>query len=199
MPELLNKKPVHILFVCMANEQRSPTAASLLSPCPDMETKSAGTDASEKGTQINQVLVDWADIIFVMSEKEGQASFVKNNFTLNKKPIHDLDIPDIYHRDNNELKALIIKKVAEHIDLKPCLDYLIEAVTEQRTNNPRPPGRDEIKLGDEVLVIEKGNYGTDNYTKGTVKNILTSKKYHPRGIKVRLQDGTIGRVQWKAE
>jgi uncharacterized repeat protein (TIGR03833 family) len=32
-------------------------------------------------------------------------------------------------------------------------------------------------------------------TRGTVKDILTKSTYHPRGIKVRLSDGQIGRVQ----
>jgi uncharacterized repeat protein (TIGR03833 family) len=32
-----------------------------------------------------------------------------------------------------------------------------------------------------------------------VKDILTSAPQHPRGIKVRLTDGTIGRVQWIIE
>jgi hypothetical protein len=30
---------------------------------------------------------------------------------------------------------------------------------------------------------------------GVVKDILTSSAYHSRGIKVRLEDGQIGRVQ----
>ncbi|MGO9414678.1 MAG: DUF2196 domain-containing protein, partial [Syntrophobacteraceae bacterium] len=30
---------------------------------------------------------------------------------------------------------------------------------------------------------------------GTVKDILTSSSFHSRGIKVRLDDGRIGRVQ----
>ena len=32
-------------------------------------------------------------------------------------------------------------------------------------------------------------------TEGVVKDILTSSPVHPRGIKVRLLDGTVGRVQ----
>lgn len=63
-------------------------------------------------------------------------------------------------------------------------------------DNRKPPPRGEIKVGAMVWVIEKKNYGTDNYTQGIVKEILTSKPTHPRGIKVRLTDGTVGRVQW---
>ncbi|MDD5023411.1 MAG: YwbE family protein [Candidatus ainarchaeum sp.] len=66
-------------------------------------------------------------------------------------------------------------------------------------DNPNPPKRSELKPGDAVWVIEKQNYGTSNFTQGIVKDILTSMAAHPRGIKVRLTDGTIGRVQWKME
>ena len=63
-------------------------------------------------------------------------------------------------------------------------------------DNRKPPTRSEIRLGAAVWIIEKKNYGTDNYTQGIVKEVLTPKTEHPRGIKVRLTDGTVGRVQW---
>ena len=65
-----------------------------------------------------------------------------------------------------------------------------------KNDNPKPPARSEIKPGSAVWIIEKENYGTDKYKQGIVKDILTSKGEHPRGIKVRLTDGTVGRVQW---
>jgi len=67
------------------------------------------------------------------------------------------------------------------------------------SDNPNPPKRNEIKIGDAVWIIEKENYGTQNYKQGIVKDILTSKNFHPRGIKVRLTDGSVGRVQRKME
>ena len=66
-------------------------------------------------------------------------------------------------------------------------------------DNPNPPKRSEIHVGDAVWVIEKKHYGTNNYTQGFVAEILSSVGRHPRGIKVRLTDGTVGRVQWKME
>ncbi|PIP56494.1 hypothetical protein COX05_02780 [candidate division WWE3 bacterium CG22_combo_CG10-13_8_21_14_all_39_12] len=51
------------------------------------------------------------------------------------------------------------------------------------------------KKGDVVCVSEKVNYKNGILTEGTVQDVLTSKKTHPRGHKVRLTDGTIGRVQ----
>ncbi|PIR87481.1 MAG: hypothetical protein COU11_00485 [Candidatus Harrisonbacteria bacterium CG10_big_fil_rev_8_21_14_0_10_49_15] len=67
------------------------------------------------------------------------------------------------------------------------------------SDNPNPPKRSEIRHGTKVWVIEKKNYGTNDYTQGIVQDILTSKNDHPRGIKVRLADGTVGRVQWLME
>ena len=66
-------------------------------------------------------------------------------------------------------------------------------------DNPNPPSRDEIKPGMAVWIIEKEHYGTDNYKQGIVQDILTRKPSHPRGIKVRLTDGSVGRVQWLME
>jgi uncharacterized repeat protein (TIGR03833 family) len=66
-------------------------------------------------------------------------------------------------------------------------------------DNPNPPARSAIRPGVQVWVIEKENYGTTNYKQGFVQDILTSIANHPRGVKVRLTDGTIGRVQWLVE
>jgi uncharacterized repeat protein (TIGR03833 family) len=66
-------------------------------------------------------------------------------------------------------------------------------------DNPTPPARDEIRVGDAVWIIEKEHYGTANYTQGFVAEILTSAPRHPRGIKVRLTHGAVGRVQWLIE
>jgi len=63
-------------------------------------------------------------------------------------------------------------------------------------DNKNPPKRSQIKPGDAVWIIEKENYGTNNYKQGIVKEILSPRENHPRGIKVRLSDGSVGRVQW---
>ena len=68
-----------------------------------------------------------------------------------------------------------------------------------KTDNPNPPKRVEIKPGSAVWIIEKDNYGTRNYKQGIVKSILTSRPAHSRGVKVRLVDGSVGRVQWLME
>jgi uncharacterized repeat protein (TIGR03833 family) len=55
--------------------------------------------------------------------------------------------------------------------------------------------RSQIKLGIRVKIILKQNQRSGKLTEGIVKDILTSSSIHPHGIKVRLTDGKIGRVQ----
>ena len=55
--------------------------------------------------------------------------------------------------------------------------------------------RANIKRGMLVNIILKKDQRTGTLTEGIVKDILTSSPTHHRGIKVRLEDGQIGRVQ----
>ena len=55
--------------------------------------------------------------------------------------------------------------------------------------------RNNIKIGLQVLVVEKQNQRTGELTEGVVSRILTNSKNHPHGIKVMLDDGTVGRVK----
>lgn len=55
--------------------------------------------------------------------------------------------------------------------------------------------REDIRPGLEVLIILKEDQGTGELTRGIVKDILTNSPFHPRGIKVRLKDGRVGRVE----
>ena len=52
-----------------------------------------------------------------------------------------------------------------------------------------------MKIGGEVEIVLKADQGTGKLTHGIVAEILTSSVSHPRGIKVRLKDGQVGRVQ----
>ena len=55
--------------------------------------------------------------------------------------------------------------------------------------------RSNIKPGMTVLIVLKQDQRTGKLTKGVVKDILTKSPNHPHGIKVRLQDGQVGRVK----
>ena len=55
--------------------------------------------------------------------------------------------------------------------------------------------RGNIKRGSRVKVVQKGNQKTGKLTEGIVKEILTRSSSHPFGIKVRLENGIVGRVK----
>lgn len=55
--------------------------------------------------------------------------------------------------------------------------------------------RKDVPPGTHVMVVKKEDQRTGMLTEGIVKDILTNSANHPRGIKVRLEDGTVGRVQ----
>ena len=55
--------------------------------------------------------------------------------------------------------------------------------------------REEIKPGKHVMIVQKQDQRTEKVTEGIVKDILTNSPTHPHGIKVRLVDGTVGRVK----
>jgi uncharacterized repeat protein (TIGR03833 family) len=55
--------------------------------------------------------------------------------------------------------------------------------------------RSQIKPGMKVAIVLKKDQPTGALTQGTVKDILTSSPTHPHGIKVRLENGQVGRVK----
>lgn len=55
--------------------------------------------------------------------------------------------------------------------------------------------RSYIKPGIRVKVVQKAHQRTGQLTEGVVKDILTNSAVHHRGIKVRLDNGIVGRVQ----
>ena len=55
--------------------------------------------------------------------------------------------------------------------------------------------RSNLKPGMIVLIVLKQDQRTGKLTRGIIKDILTKSPNHPHGIKVRLQDGQVGRVK----
>ena len=55
--------------------------------------------------------------------------------------------------------------------------------------------RASLRVGQKVAVVLKKDQATGKRTVGLVASILTRSAFHPHGIKVRLQDGQVGRVQ----
>ena len=55
--------------------------------------------------------------------------------------------------------------------------------------------RKDVLPGKTVDIVLKNDQKTGKLTRGIVKDILTKSATHPHGIKVRLTDGQVGRVQ----
>ncbi|MBW2118546.1 MAG: YwbE family protein [Deltaproteobacteria bacterium] len=55
--------------------------------------------------------------------------------------------------------------------------------------------RSDIKPGSHVKVVQKQDQKSGKLTEGVVKDILTKSAFHPHGIKVRLENGIVGRVK----
>ncbi|ADR22326.1 hypothetical protein MATR_00320 [Marivirga tractuosa] len=55
--------------------------------------------------------------------------------------------------------------------------------------------RNNIKIGDEVEIVQKQDQRSGDLTNGFVKKILTKSSFHPHGIKVMLETGEVGRVK----
>ncbi|KZE37139.1 hypothetical protein AV656_11190 [Bhargavaea cecembensis] len=59
--------------------------------------------------------------------------------------------------------------------------------------------RADVKPGLRVKIVLKKDQRTGALTEGIVKDLLTNSPTHPHGIKVRLEDGQVGRVKEIAE
>ena len=55
--------------------------------------------------------------------------------------------------------------------------------------------RENIQIGKRVRVVQKQDQRSGKLTEGVVARILTNSATHPHGIKVMLEDKTVGRVK----
>lgn len=55
--------------------------------------------------------------------------------------------------------------------------------------------RGSVKPGAKVQIVLKADQRTGKLTEGIVASLLTNSSTHPHGIKVKLRDGQVGRVQ----
>lgn len=75
------------------------------------------------------------------------------------------------------------------------LQYLSKRNNLRRLNNLDGKIRKNIHAGLKVNIVLKKDQRTGKLTEGIVKDILTNSANHPHGIKVRLTNGDVGRVQ----
>jgi predicted protein tyrosine phosphatase len=108
---------MNLLFVCTAHINRSVTAEQLFRSSKKHRAKSAGIGFLSD-IRVNEKLVKWADMIFVMDEKnEGQKSFLLKKFQHVRgirEKVHVLGIQDEYRKNSPELVTQLQTKLKKY-------------------------------------------------------------------------------------
>ena len=84
-----------VLFVCTANQQRSPTAEEMYRNDPRFEVRSAGTDALF-GRAVTSEDLQWADLVVVMEQRHAQKIRAAFPSAASGAKLVVLGIPDVY-------------------------------------------------------------------------------------------------------
>jgi predicted protein tyrosine phosphatase len=101
-----------VLFVCSGNIDRSPTAEGMFKTRPDLEVISAGTSWLAR-RKVTREMIGWADKIFVMEQEH--AEHLESIDPKARAKIVVLNIPDMYHRNDPELRKLLVERVTPHL------------------------------------------------------------------------------------
>ena len=104
-----------MLFVCYYNRKRSATAERVFAKDPELDVRSAGT-SPDALVQVNTRMLEWADVVFVMDEKQNTAlarAFPEHP-ALARSVV--LDINDDYDFLDTELISLLRARVQPHLD-----------------------------------------------------------------------------------
>jgi predicted protein tyrosine phosphatase len=106
-----------LLFVCSANQWRSPTAEALFKNHPRYEARSAGTGNGAR-IKVTAGHLGWADMIFCMEKKH--ADWLRERFPeeLTGKPLVTLRIPDDYCFMDPRLIELLRAELATYLELE---------------------------------------------------------------------------------
>ena len=137
----------------------------------------------------------------VLDSKYNIYEYGKNDLkeALEKKEITE----DEYNKILREF-SLSLHGIKENINMLKRIVYkYLNALLKENNNKKKPISEKDnantyktnIKPGIKVAIVLKKDQKTGILTEGIVKDILTNSAVHHRGIKVRLTDGSVGRVQ----
>ena len=98
---------MNILFICNQNQNRSKTAENLFKN--RFNTKSAGL---YNNNPVTKKQIQWADKIIVMEDLQRAEIAKRFPKEYMQKQILSLDIPDIYHLNQPELKSELKSKLS---------------------------------------------------------------------------------------
>ena len=102
----------NLLFICSKNQWRSPTAEMLFKNHAIHKARSAGT-SNKARIKVNQKLVDWADVIFVMERKHKD--LLKQRHIIYGKQLVVLDIEDLYLFGDSVLVEILQKALEGYL------------------------------------------------------------------------------------
>ena len=108
------RDPIRTLFICHYNRRRSATAERVFAKDPSLDVRSAGT-SDEAMVQVNQRMLEWADIVFVMDGEQRAAldRMFPGNPALDR--VVCLDIEDNYHFLDAALVSLLESRTQPHL------------------------------------------------------------------------------------
>lgn len=95
-----------VLTICSAGLLRSPTIAWYIQSVSDYNCRAAGLHDYAL-VEVDEVLVEWADIIICADEDKYELLESKFGDRLGDKAIYNFDIPDIYEYKNPKLIQII--------------------------------------------------------------------------------------------
>jgi predicted protein tyrosine phosphatase len=104
----------NLLFICSKNQWRSPTAELLFKNHPTHNARSAGT-SNKARIKLNQKLIAWADVIYVMERKHRDLLRLKFADSVGNKKIEVLNIPDDYQFQDPYLIQLLKNALVEYL------------------------------------------------------------------------------------
>jgi predicted protein tyrosine phosphatase len=105
-----------LLFVCSANQWRSPTAESLFKEHARYEARSAGTENGAR-VKVTAGHLGWADLIFCMERKHADRLRERFPEKIADKRLITLRIPDDYRFMDPALIDLLRTELAAHLSL----------------------------------------------------------------------------------
>ena len=104
----------NLLFICSKNQWRSPTAELLFKNNTIHNARSAGTSDKAR-IKVNEKLLNWADVIFVMERRHKQLLQQKFPAAISGKELIVLYIDDVYPYGDAELIAILRRSLAVYL------------------------------------------------------------------------------------
>jgi len=104
----------NLLFICSKNQWRSPTAELLFKNHPVHHARSAGTSDKAR-IKVNQKMLDWTDVIFVMERRHQQLLKQQFPFPLVGKSLIILNIEDNYQFGDEELIGILKTSLSDYL------------------------------------------------------------------------------------